>query len=98
MLHDQFTEPESPVEFTHQDEATVRRNATALKADLERRIEGKLKGPFLHLSHWVLNSERFHRIRTLINIGDCDALRAQKYGPKWKYGIALFRARLEIYG
>jgi hypothetical protein len=45
MLRDQFTEPDPLVEFTHQDQATVRRNVRTLKADLERRIEGELKGP-----------------------------------------------------
>jgi hypothetical protein len=59
MLRDQFTESEPLVEFTHQDQATVRRNVRTLKADLERRIEGELKGPFLYLTHWVLTSRTF---------------------------------------
>jgi hypothetical protein len=56
MLFDQFAESEPLVEFAHQDQATVRRNVRTLKTDLERRIEGKLKGPFLYLTHWVLTS------------------------------------------
>jgi hypothetical protein len=56
MLRDQFAESELLVEFTHQDQATVRRNVRTMKAGLERRIEGKLKGPILYLTHWVLTS------------------------------------------
>ena len=56
MPRDQFAESEPLVEFTHQDQATVRRNVRTLKTDLERRIEGKLKRPFLYLTYWVLTS------------------------------------------
>jgi hypothetical protein len=59
MLFDQFAEPEPLVEFAHQDQATVRRNVRTLKTNLERRIEGKLKGPILYLTHWVLTSRTF---------------------------------------
>jgi hypothetical protein len=51
MLRDQFAESEPLVEFTHQEQATVGRNVRTLKANLERRIEGKLKTPFLYLTH-----------------------------------------------
>lgn len=56
MLRDQCAEPEPLVEFTHQDQAAVRRNARTLETDLERRIQGKLKWPVLYLTRWVLTS------------------------------------------
>ncbi len=39
MLHDRFAGPEPLVEFGHQDQATVRRNARTLEADLERILK-----------------------------------------------------------
>src|ERR1039458_2079032 len=59
MLRDQFAEPEPLVEFTHQDQATFRSDAGALELDLERGVEGELKGPILYLTHWVLTSRTF---------------------------------------
>jgi hypothetical protein len=70
MLFDQFSEPESLVEFAHQDQAAVGSDAgtldaasarnylkeAALKIDLERGVEGELKGLTLYLTHWVPTS------------------------------------------
>jgi hypothetical protein len=39
MLFDQFSEPESLVEFAHQDQAAVGSNAGTLEIDLERGVE-----------------------------------------------------------
>jgi hypothetical protein len=50
MLRDQFAESEPLVEFAHQDQATVRSDAGALELDLERGVEGELKGPILYLT------------------------------------------------
>jgi hypothetical protein len=59
MLRDQFAESEPLVEFAHQNQATVRSDAGALELDLERGVEGELKGPILYLTHWVLTSRMF---------------------------------------
>ena len=56
MLRDQFAEPESLVEFAHQDQAAVGSDARTLEIDLERGVEGELKGLVLYLTHWVLTS------------------------------------------
>src|SRR5712692_9433924 len=44
MLLDQFSEPESLVEFAHQDQAAVGSDARALETDLEGGVKGELKG------------------------------------------------------
>ena len=47
MLHDQFTDPEPLVEFTHQDQASVRRNVRTLLARISHRcFDGRGSGPF----------------------------------------------------
>jgi len=51
MLFDQFSGPESLVEFAHQDQAAVGSDAGALEINLERAVEGKLKGLVLYLTH-----------------------------------------------
>ncbi len=56
MLLDQPSEPESLVEFAHQDQAAVRSDAGTLEIDLERYVEGELKRLILYLTHWVLAS------------------------------------------
>jgi hypothetical protein len=56
MLLDQFSEPQSLVEFAHQDQAAVGGDAGTLESDLERGVEGELKGLVLYLTHWVLTS------------------------------------------
>jgi hypothetical protein len=56
VLVDQFSEPESLVEFAHQDQAAVGRDPGTLEIDLERGVEGELKGLILYLTHWVLTS------------------------------------------
>jgi hypothetical protein len=56
MLFDQFSEPESLVELPHQDKAAVGSDAGTLEIDLERGVEGELKGLILYLTHWVLTS------------------------------------------
>jgi len=55
-LFDQCSEPESLVEFAHQDQAAVGGDAGALEIDLESGVEGKLKGLVLYLTPWVLTS------------------------------------------
>ena len=54
MLFDEFPEP--LVEFPHQDQAAVRGDPGALEIDLQRGVEGELKGLVLYLTHWVLTS------------------------------------------
>jgi hypothetical protein len=44
VLFDEFPEAESHVDFAHQDEAAVGRDAGALEIDPERGVEGELKG------------------------------------------------------
>jgi hypothetical protein len=39
MLLDQFSEPQSLVQFAHQDQAAVGGDAETLEIDLERRLE-----------------------------------------------------------
>jgi hypothetical protein len=57
MLLDQFSEPESLVEFAHQDQAAVGSDPGTLEIDLERGVEGELKGLALFVTHWVWTSE-----------------------------------------
>jgi hypothetical protein len=47
MLFDQFSEPESLVEFPHQDQAAGRSDAGTLEIDLERGVEGDMREMFL---------------------------------------------------
>jgi hypothetical protein len=67
MLFHQFTEPESLVEFPHQDQAAVgppprgfgRRvgsDAGTLEIDAQKPVEGELKGLILYLTHSALTS------------------------------------------
>jgi hypothetical protein len=56
MLLDQFSEPESLVEFAHQDQAAVGGDPGTLEIDLERGVEGELKGLVLFVTHWVWTS------------------------------------------
>jgi hypothetical protein len=56
MLFDQCSEPESLIKFAHQDEAAVRGDAGTLEIDLERGVEGELKGLILYFTHWVPTS------------------------------------------
>jgi hypothetical protein len=56
MSFDQFSEPESLVEFPHQDQAAVGSDAGTLEIDLERGVAGELKGLILYLTPWVLTS------------------------------------------
>jgi hypothetical protein len=50
-LGDQFSEPESLVEFVYQDQAAVGSNAGTLQINLERGAEGELKGLISYLTH-----------------------------------------------
>jgi hypothetical protein len=52
MLFDPFSEPESLVEFAHQNEASIGGDAGLLEIDLESGVEGGLKGLMLYLTHW----------------------------------------------
>lgn len=56
MLLDQFSQPESLVEFAHQDQAAIGSDAGTLEVDFEEGIEGELKRLILYLTHWVLTS------------------------------------------
>ena len=49
MLLDEFSEPESLVEFAHQDQAAVGGDAGTLETDLERGVEGELEWLILFL-------------------------------------------------
>jgi hypothetical protein len=50
-----------------------------LEADLERRIEGKLKRPVLYLTIGHSPPQRPHHVRAIINTDDCDDRRFQNY-------------------
>jgi len=52
MLFDRFSEPESLVEFAHQDQAAVGSDSAILEINLERGVEGELKGLILYLAYW----------------------------------------------
>jgi hypothetical protein len=56
MLFDPFSDPESFVEFAHQNEASIGGDAGPLEFDLESGVEGGLQGLILYLTHWVLIS------------------------------------------
>jgi hypothetical protein len=56
VLFDEFSEPESLVEFAHQDQAAVGGDAGTLEIDLERGVEGELEWLILFLTHWVWTS------------------------------------------
>ena len=56
MLFDEFSEAESLAEFPHQNYAAVGGDAGTLEIDLERGVEGELKGLILCLTYWVLTS------------------------------------------
>jgi hypothetical protein len=64
MLFDQFSEPESPVEFAPQDQAAIGGDAGTLEIHLERGVAGELKGLTLFLTHgaWTsrASSSRLH--------------------------------------
>jgi hypothetical protein len=53
VLLDEFSEAKSLVEFPHQNQAAVGGDAGTLGIDLERGVEGELKGLTLYLTHWV---------------------------------------------
>ena len=53
MLSDQFSEPESLVEFAHQDQAAIGGDARTLEIDLERGVERELKRLAWAFTHWV---------------------------------------------
>ncbi|HJY88025.1 MAG TPA: hypothetical protein VKE24_14420 [Candidatus Acidoferrales bacterium] len=50
---DQLSEPEALVKFARQDQAAIRGPAGTLELDLERGVEGEVKGPVLFFTHWV---------------------------------------------
>jgi hypothetical protein len=56
MLGDDLAEAQTFIQFAHQKEATIRRDARSLEIDLQGGIEGKLKWPVFFLTHWVLTS------------------------------------------
>ena len=56
MLFDQFSQPESLVEFAHPDKTSVGSDVGTLEIDLERAVELVLKGLILSLTHWLLTS------------------------------------------
>jgi hypothetical protein len=53
---DESSEPESLVEFAHQDQAAVGSDAGPLEIDLEGGVKGELKGLTLFLTHWARTS------------------------------------------
>jgi len=57
MLLDQFSKPESLVEFAHQDQAAVGSDARALETDLEGGIKGELRGLVWGFTHWISTSK-----------------------------------------
>jgi len=56
MLFHQFPEPESLVEFPHQDQVAVGGDTGTLEIDLERGVKRELKGLILLPTYWVLTS------------------------------------------
>jgi hypothetical protein len=70
MPFDQFSEPESLVQFAHPDQAAVGSDAGILEGDFERDVEGELKGLIFHLTHWVLTSGLSSSRSHVMNIDD----------------------------
>ena len=58
-MFDEFSEPDSLVEFVHQDQAAVGSEAGTLEIDLERGAEGELRGLVLGLAPWVCTPKVF---------------------------------------
>jgi hypothetical protein len=56
MLLDQFSKPESLVEFAHQNQAAVGSDVRALEIDLEGGVKGELKGLVWGFTHWIPTS------------------------------------------
>jgi hypothetical protein len=56
MLLDQFSQPETLVEFAHQDQAAVGSDAGALEIDLERDVKRELKRLILRFTRGELAS------------------------------------------
>jgi len=56
MLFDEFSEPDSLVEFAHQDQTAVGGDAGTLEIDLARGVGGELDWLILFLTHWVWTS------------------------------------------
>jgi hypothetical protein len=57
VLFDQFSEPESLVQFAYQDQAAIGSHAGTLEIDLEGGVERELTGLILYLTHSVLASK-----------------------------------------
>jgi hypothetical protein len=56
VLGDEFAEAQTFIQFAHQDEAAIRRDARPLEIDLQRSVERELKWLLFSLTHWVLTS------------------------------------------
>lgn len=54
MLLDQLSEPEALLQFTDRDQAAVQGDVRSFEIDLERRVDGKLKGSVSYFTHCVL--------------------------------------------
>jgi hypothetical protein len=50
---DEFPEAEPLVQFADHNQATVGSDPRSLEIDLQRGVEGELKGLILFLTHWV---------------------------------------------
>jgi hypothetical protein len=55
-LGDEFAEAQTFVQLTNQNQAAVGGDTGTLEINLERGVEGELKGLILYLTHWVLTS------------------------------------------
>jgi len=56
MLLDQFSKPESHVEFAYQNQAGIGSDARTLEIDLESGVKGELKRLLWVFTRWVSTS------------------------------------------
>jgi hypothetical protein len=69
VLGDEIAEAQTFIQLAHQNEAAVGGDARSLEIDLQRGIEGELKGLILFSPIGCAPPERFHRVETRMNQG-----------------------------
>ena len=69
MLLDEFTKSETFVQLAYQHQTTIGSEPRPLEIDLQRGVEGKLKGLILYLTHWVCTPKRLDHAEARMNQG-----------------------------
>jgi hypothetical protein len=59
VFPDELVQTQSLIQLANQNQAAIGSHAGALEIDLERGVEGELKGLILCLTHWFLTSGAF---------------------------------------